>query len=114
MVRKILIIGAVMPLIIAGAAIYSLDHGLYIGTSLYEWPAYVGVCDRDPIPDIFRRMCDEGTLKKGPPTKQPKIEKIEKRCRYVFITGVSEITAHDGFTEGDQPPFKGYCTLFAK
>jgi hypothetical protein len=37
-----------------------------------------------------------------------------KKCRYLFVTGVSEIEAHDGATKGTNPPFSGYCTLFAQ
>jgi hypothetical protein len=37
-----------------------------------------------------------------------------KKCRYLFVTGVSVILAHDGLTEGTKPPLRGYCTLFAQ
>jgi hypothetical protein len=75
-------------LLSAGAGSYALDHGIYVGTTLYRW---------GPAPCCPEMGAD-----------------VVKRCRYLFVTGISETTAQDGLTQGDQPPFKGYCTLFAK
>ena len=83
--KKYLVIGF---LIVVSFAVYGLDHGIYIGTTLYRY---------GPAPCCPKMGAD--TLKK---------------CRYLFVTGVSEILAHDGLTEGTNPPFSGYCNLFAQ
>jgi len=78
-------------------SIYALDHGIYVGSKRYVWGA---------------PCC-------------PQTDTIRKRCRYLFVTGISEIDARDG--EIDAPnatsddaaraaalakPENGYCRLF--
>jgi len=83
--RKYFVIGF---LFFVFGAVYGLDHGIFIGTTLYRY---------GPAPCCLEMGAD--TIKK---------------CRYLFVTGVSEIEAHDGATKGTNPPFSGYCTLFAQ
>jgi hypothetical protein len=91
----------IAAIVIAGGAIYSLDHGLYVGTALYA---------QRPAP-----CCPE----------EPTI--LTRQCKYLFVTGIAEIPANDGRTKiteaefaasrmlgEEHPPAKGYCTLFAK
>ncbi|HLF58555.1 MAG TPA: hypothetical protein VI732_02895 [Alphaproteobacteria bacterium] len=79
---------AVAFLLVVVLAIYGLDHGIFVGTTLYR---------AGPPP-----CCpEEGDL-------------ITKKCRYLFVTGISEIVAHDGQTYSNHPPYNGYCPLFAE
>ena len=83
--RKYLLFGFFF---IAACALYGLNRGIFIGTKLYEW---------GPAPCCPYMGAD-----------------IVKKCRYLFVTGVAETTAHDGLTLGTKPPYSGYCTLFLK
>jgi len=93
--RRLLLIGG---LVLIAFGIYALDRGIYVGTSDYWF---------DPAP-----CCpDEG-------------RSVLRKCRYLFVTGIAEITAHDGLTTGIGSRYgssayatpntgpRGYCSLF--
>jgi hypothetical protein len=80
-------------------AIYGLNRGIFVGSARYVY----------------------GT--KG----YPESDTIKKRCRYLFVTGVSEIDARDGevsapsagrdqsaFLDAIKKPENGYCPLFGE
>lgn len=80
-------------------AAYALDRGIYVGSKRY-------VVGADCCPDV---------------------DYIQKRCRYLFVTGISEIDAHDGqmpapgarrniaaLSTALQKPENGYCRLFGE
>jgi hypothetical protein len=82
----------------SGLAVYALDRGVFVGSSRY-------VTGADCCPDL---------------------DYIQKRCRYLFVTGISEIDAIDGtvdapnarkdrfaVTAAMNKPENGYCHLFA-
>jgi len=84
-------------LVLIGMAAYALDRGIYVGSK-----TYIGGAD----------CC-------------PDLDFLQKRCRYLFITGISEINAHDGLTQApraridlasfnaaSKKPNNGYCRLF--
>jgi len=75
--------------VIAGMfGVYGTDHGIYLGTE-------------------YSRA--------NPPAWRPSDPAyVIKRCRYLFITGVSVIKAADFVADGVPPPYKSYCTLFPK
>jgi hypothetical protein len=79
-------------------AAYALDRGIYVGSVRY-------VMGYGFSPDY---------------------DFLQKRCRYLFITGISEIDAHDGRVDAPhartdpaaletalKKPDNGYCRLFA-
>jgi hypothetical protein len=80
-------------------ALYGLDRGIYIGSKRYA----------------------VGSL------HYPDGDYIQKRCRYVFVTGIAEIDAHGGqvpapgiyaddaaFDDALKKPDNGYCRLFGE
>lgn len=69
------------------AAVYGIDHGVFVGTNVHIW---------GPPP----ALPEEGNL-------------VVKTCRYLFITGVTEIPAHDGISTDAKAPYRGYCPLLA-
>lgn len=60
-------------------AVYCLDHGLFVGTNVHIW---------GPPP----ALPSEGIL-------------VAKTCRYLFITGVSEVPAQGGISTDAKPPY---------
>lgn len=93
---KVWIVIAIFLLVVFAG--YALDHGIYIGSK-----RYVGGAE----------CC-------------PDLDSIQKRCRYLFVTGISEIDARDGEVSAPrarsdrvalsaalQNPDNGYCRLFA-
>jgi hypothetical protein len=89
----------VIPILtLIGMAAYALDRGIYIGSERYVMGA---------------ECC-------------PDLDYIQKRCRYFFVTGVSEIDAFDGQVPAPRArtdasarekarwlPDNGFCRLFA-
>ena len=86
-------------LLILGFAAYALDRGIYVGSKRY----------------IAGAPCC------------PDTDSFQKRCRYLFITGISEIDARDGvvpapraktdidaFNAAFEKPENGYCRLFGE
>jgi hypothetical protein len=78
---------------------YALDHGIYVGTHRY----------------LLGAPCC------------PQSDYIVKACHYLFVTGISEIDAADGFVRapnaktdgaalaaGLSEPDNGHCSLFSK
>lgn len=89
---------AIGTLIVFAMAAYALDRGIYVGSERY-------VMGIEPMPS--------GDF-------------LQKRCRYLFITGISEIDAHEGRVAAPhartdpaaletaiKKPDNGYCRLFA-
>jgi hypothetical protein len=89
----------IAALVILGFAAFALDRGIYVGSKLY-------VAGADCCPDL---------------------DYLQKRCRYLFITGISEIDAHDGtipapraktdieaFSAAIKKPENSYCRLFGE
>ena len=74
----------VLVALLLGAAIYAIDHGVYVGSVMYQTSPRSGALR-------FNIM----------------------RCRYLFITGVSEIDAADGQAIAPDKP-DGHCRLFAE
>ena len=79
-------------LVLIALAIYGLDRGVYIGSSSYTW------LDTRP---------EGGGL-------------VFKKCRYLFVTGISELPAH-GSSVPSMPgvqqlkePDKLYCRFFGE
>ena len=92
--RFYLMIGASLAI---AFGVYALDRGIYIGISDY-WFGPAPCCP------------NEG-------------DSVLRKCRYLFVTGISEIAAHDGLTTGigsssrvaystPSTSPKGYCSLF--
>ena len=93
-------------IVLAAAAVlvtvaYGLDHGIFVGTKRYV----LGPAPCCPSENVT----------------------LIKRCRYLFVTGVSEIDAEDGRVSAPSPvtdaaayrdalskPENGYCRLFGK
>jgi len=88
-----------MPLLIITLGAYALDRGIYVGSKRY-------VSGADCCPDL---------------------DTIQKRCRYLFVTGISEINARDGQVDAPrartdkaaqlaalEKPDNGYCRLFGE
>jgi hypothetical protein len=88
---------AIVAIAVLFGAAYGLDHGVYVGSERYVMGA---------------PCCANADV-------------IQKRCRYLFVTGVSEINAVDGQVmapnamhdpnaalAGLQTPDNGYCHLF--
>ena len=80
---------------------YALDRGIYVGSE--------------------RNLMGYGSDSGG------NLDYIQKRCRYLFVTGVSEIDAHDGkvaaprarsdqtaLEDALKKPDNGYCRLFGE
>lgn len=74
-----------IPLIfVIAGAVYALDRGVYLGSEFYT---------------VGAPCC-------------PELDKIQKRCKYLFITGISEVPASDGersapgtlMRDGIEPP----------
>lgn len=90
---------AVIAAIVAASAIYGLNRGIFVGTERY-------VRGFECCPDAH---------------------KIIKRCRCLFITGVSEIDARDGIVQAPRARTdpaalqaalalrdNGYCSIFSE
>lgn len=88
---------AIILISVAALAAYGLNRGIYVGSE-----RYVGGYSCCPDSDF-----------------------IQKRCRYLFVTGISEIDANDGlilaprarsdpsaFAAAAAKPDNGYCRLF--
>ena len=89
----------ITALFIVAFAAYGIDHGIYVGFRRYAAGA---------------DCCSD-------------LEYIQKRCRYLFVTGISEIDAQDGRVSAPRArnsqaaletallePDNGYCRLFAQ
>jgi hypothetical protein len=97
MKSAIVIAAVIAALGIIAMAAYALDRGIYVGNVRYTYGA-------DCCPDL---------------------DKIHKRCRYLFVTGVSEIDARGDMTPAPharsdtaaleaalKKPDNQYCRLF--
>ena len=58
---------------------YALDHGIYVGSAVY-------IAGADCCPDL---------------------DVLQKKCRYLFVTGISEINARDGLVEAPREERQG-------
>ena len=75
----------VIAIVLFAIAVYALDRGIYVGSARYV----MGYEADFPQDSDF----------------------LQKRCRYLFITGISEIDAHEGRVAA--PHARSYCRLFA-
>jgi hypothetical protein len=86
-------------LFIVALGVYGLNRGMFVGSERY----------------VFSAECC------------PDLDTIRKRCRYLFVTGISEIDARDGevsaprantdrtaFKDALKKPENGYCPLFGE
>ena len=117
--NKSLLLLLIAALLVVSAA-YSLDRGVFVGSErVFYGPAPCAREKYDPktnewspvLPGEKAQCTDDGY--------------IQKRCRYLFITGISTINAYDGTVQvahmldlnelraAFDKPENGYCRLFA-